>query len=442
MASYFDLPTPEPAAGVANIEQVPAEGRKQLGRMSLMSPALTQLLDDLEDDDSDSSEGEESLLEDEDSAKADDQKHHSPGPSRQANKEQRSGQARNPSSLSPSRASTKASSKSGSGHVKLAPAHSGGSNSARQKPPTHMTRFHSLRSMLFQSNIEVKMKTATQEDCKREEAVANNWKTQHEERQIHRPKTPESDGAGKDGIGNRIRGRIRRMTSKEVPVMGNISEDEAVVQFDDRASSASSDNEIERYPLRGGDGDDQSINDADVNELVQWVSRRDPGREDVAEKGVGVRDLNQDSDTESLAHDDVDDLVRWVSRRSNTEEKQEKQTTGYSDASTESDTELIDNSSEDEVEDADELVRWISHRDGSRAGPVRRNLKRSDLDTDVEAHYDSDVPELGRWFKRHDDTSGESAVISPAEDREDFLGLEEMDRGRPRSRESASSLQK
>jgi hypothetical protein len=57
-SSYFDLP-PQQKAPAATIEQVPKDQRKQLGRMSLMSPAVTQILEGLGDEHSDSDSDEE-----------------------------------------------------------------------------------------------------------------------------------------------------------------------------------------------------------------------------------------------------------------------------------------------------------------------------------------------------------------------------------------------
>lgn len=441
MASYFELPSREHASAAANIEQLPKEERKQLGRMSLMSPAITQLLDDLGDEDSSSSSEGGSLSRQHDLADIDHIKKDPSSHTRQDKQKQSTGRVHRSSSPSPSRKSPKSSPSRASAQPKassVSAPRSGGS-SVKQKP-AHMARFHSLRSMLFQANIEDRMKTGTQADCGKEETAANKWKSQHEQRQIHRPKTPEKDTTGKDGIGGRFKTRIRRMTSREVPTMGNIRENETVVEFDDRGSTASSDNELDQHSSWKGDGDDESIHHSDVDELFRWVSRRDPASDGEARKGAVVHHeiVAQDSGHESLGHSDVDDLVRWVSRRSDTQEPQ-KQHTGYSDASTESDSENLEKSS-DEEEDPEELVRWISHRDGPKAGPVRHTLERPELDSEVEKHYDSDVPELGRWFKRHDGTSGESAVSSPVRERADMF--EEEERGRPRSRESISPLPK
>ncbi|KAF2853215.1 hypothetical protein T440DRAFT_466199 [Plenodomus tracheiphilus IPT5] len=430
MASYFELQPQDNGATAAHIQQVPADERKQLGRMSLMSPAVTQLLEDLDDEKSDSSSEGGSLFDEENLAGPDDKNTEPSGPSRQGNREKGSENTLTPSTLSPNRPPPKASSKKGSS------AQPSGGGSARQKP-THMARFHSLRSMLFQANIEDKMKTNCKEETQKEAAATTKWKSQHDDRQMHRPKTPEAETVGKDGIGTRIRTKLRRITSKDVPTMSQISEDEANVELDDHASTASSDNESGRYDPVNDNGDTASINDSDIEELARWVSRGNSAGTRQAKPSAIVPELHEDSGHESMGQSDVDDLVRWVSRKSAAKEEHEQtQHTGYSDASTESDTELIENSS-DEEEDADDLVRWISHRDGPRAGPLRRNLERNELDSDVERHYESDVPELGRWFKRHDGTSGESATSSPAHDRTDFFD-EEEERGRPRSRASIS----
>lgn len=435
MASYFDLP-PQKAAAAASIDQVPEEERKQLGRMSLMSPAVSQLLEDLGNEHSDSSSEEGNLSEEEDLARLDRKKSDTSSQSQQDKKNQHAEKAHEPSSLSPKRSSLKSSPSKGSGHVRLPPARPSAGGSAKKKP-THMARFHSLRSMLFQANIEDKMSTATKETCQKEEAAADMWKSQHEQRQMHRPKTPEKEVPVKDGITSRLKTSLRRMTSKEVPTLEKIREDGVTVEFDDHASTASSDNEDEpqHSPWKQGDGDNESIHHSDVEDLVRWVSRRDPPSDGEARKGGIVQTTKEDSGHESLGNSDVEDLVRWVNRRSDTKEGQDHPPTRYSDVSTESDSELVQNSSEEE--EADDLVRWVSHRDGPRAGPVRRDLERPELDSEGQQHYDSDVPELGRWFKRHDGTSGESGATTPAHER--AYMVDEEERGRPRSRDSGSS---
>ena len=432
MASYFDLPSQEKTA-VASIEHVPEETRKKLGGTSLLSPAVSQLLDDLGDEHSDSSSEEGSLSEDDDLTGTKDSKQQADGRAKSRQDAQHLSPQTPPiaSSLSPRRSSPTSAANKGTDHLRLPGARGGSKGSTKQKQP-HMARFHSLRSMLFSANLEDKMKGAQQEEHEREEAVSK-WKNQHEERQMHRPKTPEKDGQEHDGIGSRIRTRIRRMTSKEVPTMESIGEDGTPVKFDDRASTASSDNEYDQQDTswRYRDADEESIDHSDVEDLVRWVSRRDPPSDGEARKEKTMQDVKDDSGHESLGQSDVDDLVRYVSRGSNTKKEEDSHPGGYSDVSTESDSELAQHSSEEE-EDADDLVRWISHRDGSKAGPVRRTLERPEHDKEVEQHYDSDVPELGRWYKRRDETSGDFISTTPVHELE--VPVDEPERGRPRSR--------
>jgi hypothetical protein len=291
--------------------------------------------------------------------------------------------------------------------------------------------------MLFQQGIENQMKTVTKEDCQTEKSAADKWHKQHEERQMHRTGTPEKDASGKSGIGSRIRMTVRRMTTKDAGNMEKIREDGAPVEFNDRASTASSD--MEEKQRTRYESDEESMDHSDVDELVRWVSRRDPPSDGERRKD-GEVETKEDSGHESLGPSDVDELVRYASRKSDAKEdtKPNAAHSGYSDASTESDSELVEVSS-DEEEDADDLVRWISHRDGPKAGPVRRNLQRPELDSDVGEHYDSDVPELGRWFKRHDATSGESAASTPVKETFEEIDEEEQ-RGRARSRESIEPI--
>jgi hypothetical protein len=440
MASYFDLP-PQKAAPPATIEQLPQEQRKQLGRTSsLMSPAVTQILEGLVDDHSDSSSEEDDSLseEEEDKEVSTPSKNTSAEKILQNKQKHNSAQAPRPSSLSPnrSRSHSKPSTKKISNKPSSARADGDNPGRLRNKQP-HMARFHSLRSMLFQQKIEDRLKSATQEDTPSKTDSAETWKTQHEERQMHSPTTSEKHAQAKSGIGSRLKMTLRRMTTKDAGGMEKIKEDGTPVEFNDRPSTASSENEEKKEdePKETNAHDAESIKDCDVEELVRWASRRGPSNDSEAPRDDIVESAKEEDDREELGDPDIKDLVRHARRKSAIKDvpKSSDEYTGYSDASTESDIEL---SSEDE-EDADDLVRWVSRRERSKAGPVRRNLQRPELDSDVEEHYDSDVPELGRWFKRYDATSGESAATTPTKDtfEEQQIEEEEENRGRPRSRD-------
>ncbi|RMZ67662.1 hypothetical protein GMOD_00001621 [Pyrenophora seminiperda CCB06] len=448
MASYFDLP-PQKAATATGLDHMPQDERKQLGRMSsLMSPAVTQILQGLGDEHSDSSSSEEDLSDEEDQHIVRENKKHSQAENLRNNKQKHvAAQAPRPSSLSPCRSNSKSTNR-GSSKSKSPSKRTEKDSPAKAKlKQPHMTRFHSLRSMLFQQRIEDRLKTATEEDCKKEQTATERWQRQHEERQMHRPKTPEKDGQPKNGIGSRLKMTMRRMTTRDSGSMEKIREDGAPVEFKDRSSTASSDNEQEQQNVSRShqDSDNESIKNADVEELVRWVSQREGPSDGETRKG-GVVEIKEDSGHESLGNEDVDDPVRHGNADQEVMDDQEEARilSGYSDASTESDSELQQVSS-DEEEDAEDLVRWISHREGPKAGPVRRNLDKHDLDTDVGEHYDSDVPELGRWFKRYDGTSGESAPASLVDGSTDEVPVEEYEeeeeeRGRPRSRESVDRV--
>jgi hypothetical protein len=434
MASYFDLP-PQQNAAPANIESVPEEQRKQLGRMSVLSPAVTQLLDDIGDDASDSESEEGGPSEPEDT------KH--PNKLTKRTDASKARQDKGPvtnqiakSALSPKREGRSANSKSPSARA--------GSGSPKPKQP-HMARFHSLRSMLFSNTIEDKMKKMTQEDYEKEEAAANKWKNQHAQRQMpSRPKTPEKDAQGKpSGLGSRLKMSIRRITTKDVPTMETLNEDGAAHDFSDHGSTASSDGEAEPYQWKPREADEESIDHSDVEDIKRWVSRRDPPSDGEARasrsRGPAITLTEADTGHDSMGDSDVDDLVHWASRKSLGPVGHHEHHAGYSDASTESDSEMIkdDNdgdSSEDE--DAEDLVRWVSHREGPTAGPVRQKRKSwNDSQAGSSISYDSDVPELGRWVKRHDGTSGESGATTPARGSLEVPEPDEPERGRPRSRE-------
>ncbi|KAF2830847.1 hypothetical protein CC86DRAFT_367499 [Ophiobolus disseminans] len=431
MASYFDLP-PQQKAGAANIDSIPEDQRKELGRMSFLSPAVSQLLDDLGQEQSDSDSEEGSLSEEDTkrlnklSKKTDPLKSRlGKGPNTQPSKK---------SPLSPRKSGSPK--RVSAVRVKSPPARTGGGGSAKPKQP-HMARFHSLRSMLFSNTIEDKMKTATHEDCEKEAVVADRWKSQHVQRQMHsRPKTPEKEAESKDhGLGSRLKTKIRRMTSKEVPTMETLKEDGIAHDFSDHGSTASSDNEDEPYQWKPREADEESINHSDVEDLVRWVSRRDPpsdGEARAAGKEASVTNIKEGSGNDSIGDSDVDDLVHWASRKSSGPETKQDRYAGYSDASTESDSEMAKEQDSSDEENADDLVRWISHRDGPTAGPVRRSRDANSNSPNTQSHvdYDSDVPELSRWITRHDGTSGESGATTPVRDLQ-----EEPERGRPRSRD-------
>jgi hypothetical protein len=418
MASYFELP-PQQKAGAESIEAVPEEQRKHLGRMNVLSPAVTQLLDDLGQEESDSDSEEGSLSETEDTKHAD----------KLTKRKDSTGLDTTPhttSSLSPKK--DQQSSTQRSAEVKSSPTRSGGGTTKPRQP--HMARFHSLRSMLFSNTIEGKMKNLTEEDCAREEEAANKWKSQHTQRQMpNRPKTPEKDAQGKGhGLGSRLKTSLRRITTKDVPTMATLTEDGAAHDFSDHGSTASSDNEPEPYQWKPREADEESIDHSDVEDLVRWVSRRDPPSdgEARADKCPHITLTKADSGHDSIGDSDVDDLVRWASRKSPGPESRQELHSGYSDASTESDSEMLQAHDSSEDEDPDDLVRWISHRDGPIAGPVRQKDQSSSPSSQPEPpkRHDSDVPEMSNWVNR---TSGD---LSPPK--------AEPERGRPLSRDGPS----
>jgi hypothetical protein len=438
MASYFDLP-PQQNAAAASIEGVPEEERRQMGRMSILSPAVTQILDDLGEAASDSESEEGSLSEREDTRDPGELTQATDAPNSRRDhglttiKSAKSPQSSKKEDRSPNKRPV---------HSSLSPARAeeSGSSKPRLKPKQpHMARFHSLRSMLFSNTIEDKIKSITQEDPDKEEAAAEKWKSQHDHRQMpSRPKTPEKDAQGKPhGIGSRLKTSIRRMTTKDVPTMQTLQEDGAAHDFSDHGSTASSDGEPEPYQWKPREADEESIDHSDVEDLVRWVSRRDPPSdgETRASKTPAITLTGANDSHDSLGDSDVDELVQWASRKSSEPEIKQSRHTGYSDASTESDSELIDEEDSSEDEDADDLVRWVSHRDGPSAGPIRQTRNRSPAGRSIS--HGSDIPELGHWVTRHDGTSGES--VSSSHPRDSLDAPEEPERGRPRSREGPAS---
>ena len=434
MASYFDLPTQQ-SAPAAGLQAVPEGERTKLGHMSLLSPAVSQLLDDLGDEDSESDSEEENRSE-EDS-------NHQQVPSKQIGQRQAHTEKKQAapepirSSLSPG---PREKSQNKDDRSKLPVAKSVGGSSAKPRQP-HMARFHSLRSMLFSSSIEGKIKTVTQEDCQKEKAAAENWRDQHRERQMHnRPRTVGVDEEDSEhGLGSRLKTRIRRMTSKEVPTMDTLKEDRAVQHSRDCEPTISPGVEEEKpYEWKPRDADESSIDHSDVDDLVRWVSRRDPpsdGEVRASSKAPTITVVDDDGRQESLGDSDVESLVCWVSRKPSSPDKNEEaHHAGYSDASTASDSEIADDRDSTDNEDSDDLVRWISRREGAQAGPVR-NSPRDDAGANNEEpqpRKNADIAELGHWAKSDEVTSERSSSTRTLQVADN---VEEPERGRPRSRD-------
>jgi hypothetical protein len=438
MASYFELP-PQQSTGAANIDAVPEEQKQQLGRTSLLSPAVTQLLDNWGADNSDSDSEEGSLSEKEDTSLDDPTKKNNPGKSQLDSGPERQKPAT--SLLSPKTAERSPARESVP--VKSPPARPGASGSTKKTGQPHMARFHSLRSMLFFSNMEDKVKKMSHEDREKEAQAANKWKRQHDQRQIPgRLKSPENDPESKEhGIGSRIKTRMKRMASKDVPTMTTLNEDGGAHDFSDHDSTASSDVEKEPYKWKPRESDEESINHSDVEDLVRWVSRRDPpsdGEARTASKAPQITVTKDDSDRESIGNSDVDDLVQWVSRKSSGPETEQEDLKCLNDASTESDSDRANDQDSSDEEDADDLVRWISRRDGSTAGPVRRKQQDDTNSGKFSSHVkeDSEISELGHWVKRNRTTSGGTANTSPT-----LSVPEEPERGRPLSRDGPARPQ-
>ena len=301
-----------------------------------------------------------------------------------------------------------------------------------------MARFQSLRSTLFQANIENNMKKCHQEAEEREKA-ATNWKAQHVNRQgYNRPHTPEKAQNDKDGFGRRIGMKIRRLTSKEPLTMANIEENTG--NLTRRESTATDDEDEPRGDSwKPRQSYESSIDHSDVDELVRWISRRDPPSDGEQRMSNAKILKKEDSGHESLGHSDIEEVVRHASRKSISTAPVAPMHTGYSDESTASDSEHSqeDNDQDEEGSLEGSLSRWVSRRDGAIAGPVRqrRNAPQIEPDTEID---DSDVPEIGRWRTHHDNTSGESIDDSSvnAIAKNDDLSVLEAKRGRSKERSS------
>ncbi|KAF2793293.1 hypothetical protein K505DRAFT_277267 [Melanomma pulvis-pyrius CBS 109.77] len=406
MASYFDVKPPSKATAEV-LDDVPDD--PELKSMGMLTPQVTRILDNLDLEEHSSSDGEPSLSEDSDPPN-------------------------DPKKLPKSQSSPLSETKD----TRLAPPPRPviGAGSGRERHP-RLARFHSLRSMLFSSKIEDGL--AKHDEARAKAESEEKWRAEHEQRKgFNRPKTPESPKGSptKEGFAHRMGDKLRRMTSKEVPTMKDIQE-----EYDNESTASSEDEDahLESIPTDRG-GDNESIHHSDVEDLVRWVSRRDPPSDGEIRRKKEMEQAHEDSGHESLGHSDVDDLVQWVSRK----EPEQKTDRGfdYSDAPTEEDSEAGTPRKETMGEqDVDELVRWISHKEGPKAGPVRDSKVASSTkkEDSQDAHEDSDGAELSRWVTRKDETSGESdftgdqnAIQKPTTDEEP--------RGRSPRREDRESL--
>lgn len=433
MASYFELPAQASAPAAAHV----LEEEQELRGMSMLTPQVSRILDDLHFDDKSSSSDEGDK---EDNSSGSSSGSENDGESRISDDEtliddslsRKSRQAF--SGTANTVHGSKTTTKPGIKEIK-----SSGCGTRVEKslknPRSHMSRFQSLRSTIFQANIENNMKKCHQEAEAREEA-ATNWKSQHEKRQgYNRPHTPENAPSEKDGFGRRIGMKIRRLTSKESPTLGNIEENTGNLT---RRESTATDDEDEPHgnPWKPRQSYESSIDHSDVDELVRWVSRRDPPS-DGERRFPNAKVLKkEDSGHESLGHSDIDELVRHASRKSiATEPVAPMMHTGYSDESTASDSDLSQEE-DDQEEGSNEgsLSRWVSRRDGAMAGPVRGQRSPPQIEPDTE--NESDVPEIGRWRTHHDDTSGESITGSAGSEiaKKDDASVLEAARGRSRER--------
>ncbi|KAF3006547.1 hypothetical protein E8E13_005993 [Curvularia kusanoi] len=431
MASYFELPARLKSQTAADAS---TEEREKLRGASLLSPQISHILDSLELEDKSSSSDE--IEEDNSSGSENDEESRLSDDNTKID----NSISRKSRQVPPSTANTvhgsKTSAKSGLKGIQSTSGRSAGDKSLKS-PRSHMARFQSLRSSLFQANIENNMKKCHQEAEAREKA-ATNWKAQHEKRQgYNRPHTPENAPSEKDGFGRRISMKVRRLTSKEPPTMANIEENTGTLARRESTASDDDDDNIHSTPWRPRQSYESSIDHSDVDELVRWVSRRDPPSD--GERGTPDLKITrkEDSGHESLGHSDIEELVRHASRKSIALEPVIPPHAGYSDESTASDSEL---SQEDDGQDEESLEgslsRWVSRRDGAMAGPVRQQRSAMQIEPDTDPD-ESDVPEIGRWRTHHDTTSGESlADTQKTVQGDDKSSVLEVKRGRSRERPS------
>ena len=459
MASYFDLQPRGRSSkdGDGALSSVDHNNQEEIGRLGLLTPQIERILEDLDlDENKSSSDSEDGSDEDEPDQDLDDKDAKHDRKSGLRNVTTTTTTADTSASSHQSKAATSPLSRSGKSAGIPLSARPG----VKGAKHPHLARFQSLRSMLFNTHIEQNMQR------EKEEEAQNKWKDDSKQR---RPKTPEKE---EKGVMKRMGSRLKRLGSKEAPSVGTVKEGE-VAEHGGMESPGRNEEKGICNGRRGSDDDDDDddLDHSDIEELVRWVTRRDPpsdGERRHTNRSHQTETSDQEaeeetSDHESLGNSDVDDLVRWISRKErrpshltakepqttrrekgeeNKEEEEEKIPTttttinnNYSDASTETDSETElssrhgdgdDDEKSIDQEEVDELVRWISHK-GPRAGPVRDSSRSHASGTIAQQRIDNenvstaalssssslndeDTAALVRWVTRKDDTSGESDV--------------------------------
>ncbi|KAJ4359518.1 uncharacterized protein N0V89_000073 [Didymosphaeria variabile] len=407
-SSYFDA-QPAKAPPPAALLDIPKGSG--LANASLLSPQVSRILEDLEFEEKSSSEDENenaSLSGDSNSDK-----------DTSRDRKSRRDLAEQDYSIRKAQTSPLPHKNERAQVQNQSPSHQPGLHNRRNP---HLARFHSLRSMLFSNQIENDIQKHNESQM--QEDAESKWKAEHDQRRgLNRPKTPESQSPPREGLAKRMKSGLKRMASKDSPPMAKIPEDNVSTASDDEEDASHS--------------NDSDINHSDIEDLVRWVSKRDPPSDGEARR-LPDDDTNKisktDSGHESLGHSDVDDLVRWVSRKddpqsrtlqqahSNPKIQPQAETVQHnfsydSDASTESDSEIAtcQTTHRDSIndDDVDDLVRWVSRKEGPHAGPVRKKNEGSGTSTPSGSEaQDSHTEELVRWDTKKDDTSGESQNAS------------------------------
>lgn len=465
MASYFDVAPAKAGSRGTAADYLDEGDRAAIGDMGLMSPQVARILEAMEleegsssesndegDDDDDVRHGENTSLSARGSPSqinAATNQHPSPQPvaARQSNgsllhkalRAETTKQNAIPGTPPPSDQPTLKSSKK---------------SKSRQKQPD-LSRFQSLRTMLFNSHIEEHMEKQKEELAKEE--AEKKWKKDFEARK-GLERTPSSEKAEeKRGVMKRMGTKLKRLASKDVTSVNRAQHDSG------NASSASSDDEpndqIKKQRKHSNpkvddtitDSDEEEINHSDIEDIVRWVSRKDPPSDGEARSKKETpaalpTTAKEDSGHESLGNSDVDELVRWVSRRSSATPPQaappskssEPSTTttvaaggpqqhNYSSASTETDTSgptvatTRRRTRGDTInhKDVDDLVRWVSSKEvptsSSSTDPKPSHAATTAHDDTAAPDLSSDedeeeTGELIRWVTHRDDTSGESDV--------------------------------
>ncbi|KAF2749718.1 hypothetical protein M011DRAFT_465391 [Sporormia fimetaria CBS 119925] len=372
MASYFDVQPPSKAT--AEVLKPSYDGINDARRDGLLTPQVTRILDELDENHSDSgdsdSDSESEVGQDLDRGCAD-KRETSKGKEAETSMSQRKDSGVQESLQ-------KTSSSSGSSDK----SHKGSPHSASRLRHPRLDRFVSLRSTLFSAHVADKL-----------EAERESKDTEHPpkktspDRGMNTDATHEPETNKRQGLARRMTDKLRKVTSKEVPTMAKIHEGAALSKQSSNAEDASGERHHKKRDsghIESDDNDNDCLRQSEIEDLVRWVSQRNK----VGEGELPTTSVVSDGEKRgSLKPEDVDELVSFIAQRrkgaadsnkADTATKAKPESSQHddnlSDPSTESDLEDDDDSRDLDEDDVNDLVKWVSRSKdptGGNGGPVK-----------------------------------------------------------------------